>query len=79
MIKIIVIIAFVLIIISLSVALFHLVAPKDEQHSLKTAKALTFRISLSLLLFIALFIAFSTGIIKPHGLAVNIQNHSAQK
>lgn len=42
---------------------------KDEGKSNRTVKALTWRIALSLSLFIFLFIAFSMGWIKPHGLA----------
>ena len=71
-IKSIIIIAFVLIIISLGSALFHLVKHKGQQQSGKTVKALTVRITLSLILFIFIFIAFATGIFKPHGLGVNM-------
>jgi len=71
-IKSVVIIAFILIIISLGSALFHLVNRKTEEQSEKTAKALTFRISLSILLFIFVFIAVATGIFKPHGLGVKM-------
>ena len=67
-IKSVVIIAFILIIISLGSALYHLVNRKTEEQSEKTVKALTFRISLSLILFIFLFIAVATGVFKPHGL-----------
>jgi uncharacterized membrane-anchored protein len=73
-IKSVVIIAFILIIISLGSALFHLVKHKTEEQSEKTVKALTFRITLSILLFIFVFIAVATGIFKPHGLGVKIQN-----
>lgn len=71
-IKSIVIIAFILIIISLGSALFHLVKYKTQEQSEKTVKALTFRITLSILLFIFIFIAFATGIIKPHGLGAKM-------
>jgi uncharacterized membrane protein YidH (DUF202 family) len=71
-IKTIVIIAFTLIIISLGSALFHLVKHRKQEQSEKTVKALTFRITLSLLLFIFLFIAFATGLLKPHGLGVQM-------
>jgi len=67
-IKSVVIIAFILIIISLGSALYHLVNRKTQEQSEKTVKALTFRISLSILLFIFLFIAVATGVFKPHGL-----------
>ncbi len=71
-IKSVVIIAFILIIFSLGSALFHLINHKTQESSEKTVKALTFRISLSILLFIFLFIAVATGIFKPHGLGVKI-------
>jgi predicted small integral membrane protein len=71
-IKSVVIIAFILIIISLGSALFHLVNRKTEEQSEKTVKALTFRITLSILLFIFVFIAVTTGIFKPHGLGVKM-------
>lgn len=41
---------------------------RDEGKSNRTVKALTWRIALSLSLFIFLFVAFSMGWIKPHGL-----------
>ncbi len=78
MIKIIVIVVFLLIIFNLGLALFHLMNSKDAAHSQKTAKALTFRIGLSLALFIALIAALSLGLIKPHGIGANIQHYRAQ-
>jgi len=71
-IKSIVIISFVLIIISLGSALFHLVKRDSSEPSEKTVKALTFRISLSILLFIFLFIAFATGLVKPDGIGMQM-------
>ena len=63
-----VIIVFVLIIVSLGSALYHLVSHKTGAQSEKTVKALTFRIALSLLLFIFIFIALAFGWFKPHGI-----------
>ncbi|MCX7093709.1 MAG: twin transmembrane helix small protein [Methylobacter sp.] len=71
-IKTIVIIAFILIIISLGSALFHLVKHKTEEQSEKTVKALTFRIALSLVLFIFIFIALATGMFTPHGIGARM-------
>lgn len=71
--KIIVIVAFLAIIVSLGSALFHLVKRPDGDQSQKTAQALTFRIGLSLLLFILLFIAYATGLLQPHGIGAGIQ------
>jgi uncharacterized protein YacL len=73
MIKSIVIIAFILIIISLGSALFHLVRHNDQDQSRSTAKALTFRIGLSILLFIFVFIAIATGLYKPSGIGAHMQ------
>lgn len=64
----IVVIAFILIIVSLGSALFHIVKHKTHENSEKTAKALTLRISLSLALFLFLFLAMMTGWLKPHGI-----------
>jgi membrane protease YdiL (CAAX protease family) len=74
-IKSVVIIAFILIIISLASALFHLLSPKTEQQSKQTVRALTVRIALSILLFIFVFIAVATGLYKPQGLGSGMQMH----
>lgn len=73
LIKTLVVIVFVAIIVSLGFALFHLVKHSDEQHSQKTAKALTLRIGLSLVLFIMLFIALASGLFHPSGIGARIQ------
>lgn len=65
--KIILLISFLLIIISLGSGLYHLV--KHKEGSEKTAKALTYRISISLVLFILIMIAFATGLVSPSGLS----------
>jgi Protein of unknown function (DUF2909) len=72
MIKVVLIAAFLTIIFSLGSALYHLVKHKDGASSQKTAKALTFRIALSVLLFIFVFILVATGIVKPHGIGSKI-------
>lgn len=75
--KIIVIIAFLAILVSLGSALYHLVKRPDGEQSEKTAKALTYRIGLSLLLFVLLFAAYATGFLQPHGIGARIQqSHS---
>jgi succinate dehydrogenase/fumarate reductase cytochrome b subunit len=56
------------ILVSLGLALRHLSRGSGEQDSRKMARALTIRISLSLLLFALLIIAWYMGLITPHGL-----------
>lgn len=79
MLKILVIGCFFLILASLGTALFNLITKKPEERSKNTVKALTARISLSLILFIFVAIALVTGLIKPHGIGATIQqNHLMQ-
>lgn len=61
-------IIFVMIIIagSLFSGLFFLI--RDTGNSKRTVKALTIRISISLILFVFLFIGFRLGLISPHGI-----------
>lgn len=72
-IKTIAVVIFIAILVSLGSALFHLVKRGDEEHSRKTAKALTYRIGLSLVLFILLFAAFASGLFQPSGIGARIQ------
>lgn len=85
-IKVVFIIVFISILISLGSALFSLVKYKDQEDSKKTVKALTFRIGLSILLFIALYISYATGLIEPTGIGKKMhmakpdqQHHINQK
>ncbi len=64
--KIIVVLFLFIIIGSLFSGLFYLV--KDKGASERTVKALTIRISLSVLLFILLMIGYATGLLQPHGI-----------
>lgn len=64
--KIIVLLFLVSILYALGSGLFYLV--RDKSQSEHVVKALTWRIGLSLTLFILLFIAYALGWIKPHGL-----------
>ena len=66
MIKILIVACLIGIVVSLGSGLFHLVNDKGE--SKKMVRALTVRIALSVALFILLFIAWSQGLIEPHGL-----------
>ncbi|MGD0959206.1 MAG: twin transmembrane helix small protein [Methylomonas sp.] len=71
--KIIAILVFLAIVASLGTALYHLVKNPHGDASGKTAKALTVRIGLSLILFILLFIAFAAGLFKPQGIGARIE------
>lgn len=42
---------------------------REPRGSRKTARALTWRIGLSIALFILLIIGFLTGLLEPHGVA----------
>ena len=64
--KIIIVVFLFAIIGSLFSGLFFLM--KDKGASERTVKALTVRISLSVLLFILLMIGFATGVLQPHGI-----------
>ena len=66
MLKAFIILVFLLILVSLGTALFAMI--KDRGQSDRSVKALTLRIALSIGLFIALMIAYATGLITPHGL-----------
>ncbi len=77
--KIIAVVFFIAIVASLASALFHLVKHGSEEQSRKTAQALTYRISLSLLLFALLFAAFAGGWFKPTGIGSRINQIHAAK
>ncbi len=65
-IKVIVIVIFIGIVASLASGLYYLVNDKGDSN--RTARALTFRIGLSVGLFAFLMILVAFGVIKPHGL-----------
>jgi hypothetical protein len=64
-IKVIVVLVFVGIIVSLGSGLYYLVHDKGD--SRRTLRALTMRIGLSIGLFAFLMILIAFGVIKPHG------------
>lgn len=66
MFKIIIVSVLLFIIYSLGVALFSFV--KNDPNSDKMLKALTFRISLSIVLIIIMMIGAKMGLITPHGM-----------
>ncbi len=63
--KIIIVLFLFIIIGSLFSGLFYLV--KDKGSSERTVRALTVRISLSVLLFVLLMVGYATGLLQPHG------------
>ena len=68
LIKIVVILMLVLVFASLFSALVFLY--RDKGHGTRTAKALTWRIGLSITLFVMLMAGYYFGIISPQGLNV---------
>jgi hypothetical protein len=64
--KIIVILFLLIIIGSLFSGLFYLI--RDKGSTERTVRALTVRISLSVLLFILLMLGYATGVLQPHGI-----------
>ena len=63
-IKVLIILLLIAIFFALGTALYYLVSGKPT--STEVVKALTWRIALSFVLFVLLFIAFSMGWITPH-------------
>ena len=65
-IKIVILVVFIGIVISLASGLFYLV--NDKGDSRRTVRALTWRIGLSIGLFAFLMLLIGLGVIEPHGL-----------
>ena len=68
--KIIIVLALLVIVGSLGSALYYLLM--DRERSPRTVKALTWRIGLSIGLFLLLLAGFAAGLLKPHGLKPSI-------
>ena len=66
MVKILVLVLLAGVLVSLFSGLFFM--NRDQGDSRRLLRALTIRISLSVLLFLVLFLAWRTGAIQPHGL-----------
>ncbi|MBM0104161.1 twin transmembrane helix small protein [Steroidobacter sp. S1-65] len=66
MVKIIILAGLIAVVLSLASGLFFLVYDKGE--SKKMVNALSVRVGLSVLLFLLLLLAWSQGMIKPHGM-----------
>lgn len=65
MIRILIVLCLIAILASLGTGLYHLVRGKGGSNA--TIKALTVRIVLSVALFLLLLLAWSQGLIQPHG------------
>lgn len=64
--KLVIILFLLFILYALGSGLYYLVGEKTKKDADRVAKALTWRIGLSLVLFALLFIAFALGWITPH-------------
>ncbi|PZN32771.1 MAG: twin transmembrane helix small protein [Proteobacteria bacterium] len=67
LVKLLILLFLLAIVVSLGSGLFHLVNDKGE--SKRMVRALTWRIALSVALFILLFVAWWQGLIQPHGVS----------
>jgi len=82
MVKMIIVIAFIAIVISLGFAMFHLVSNKNgdpekyKADSNSLFKSLAWRIGLSLTLFLFLMLSYYAGWIKPEGALTKIIEHN---
>jgi hypothetical protein len=65
LVKLVIVLFLIVILYCLGSGLFYLV--RDKGRSDRVVRALSWRIGLSLLLFLLLFVAFALGLIKPHG------------
>ena len=65
-IKLLVVVLLCAVVVSLGKAMFHLSSGPDESEQM--ARALTFRIGLSIALFLVLMLAWYFGRLTPHGL-----------
>lgn len=68
LVKLIIILFLLVILYSLGSALYYLAHERNAKDADSVVKALTWRIGLSLLLFILLFVAYAMGWIQPHGI-----------
>lgn len=66
LVKLIMVFALLAIVASLGVALWRLITDRGESE--RTVKALTFRIGLSIALFMLLVLGMLTGVVVPHGI-----------
>jgi len=69
LIRLLVVVGLLVVVASLGNALYHLARGGGREDSRKLLRALTFRIGLSIAVFILLMAAWYAGLIAPHGLA----------
>ncbi|MBI5922537.1 MAG: twin transmembrane helix small protein [Betaproteobacteria bacterium] len=65
LVKLVIAMALLAIVVSLGVALWRLISDRGGSH--RAVKALTFRIGLSIALFLLLLLGMFTGVVVPHG------------
>ena len=65
LVRIAIVVAILMVLASLGLALVHLI--RDRGQTAGTVKALTWRIGLSLALFVLLVVGMLTGVVVPHG------------
>lgn len=70
--QILIILILLVIVASLGSALVYLL--KDRSRSVRTVKALTFRIGLSIALFVLLLLGYTFGVLQPHGLRLDVRS-----
>lgn len=66
LIKLLIILAFLAIVYSLASSLYFLL--NDKPGASRTARALSWRIGLSIMLFALIMLGIASGVIQPHGL-----------
>ena len=64
--KLIIVALLLAILLSLASSMFFLI--KDKGQTRRVVTSLTFRVAMSVTLFVLLFIGYATGLIKPHGI-----------
>ena len=75
--KIIIVLLLLAIIVSLTSGMFFLVNDKGETD--RTVKSLTIRVSLSIALFLMLFVGYFMGLIQPHGITSGLPESEPSK
>jgi len=71
--KIIIVVALLVILGSLGSGLVFMI--RDKGRGKRTVKALTWRISLSFVLFLLLMLGYATGLLRPHGVVPIASHH----